>query len=440
MNVDYKNKVISVDEAIQMVKSNDYIVTGLGAAAGDSFLNELHRVADRVEDVIISTCLPMKDYPCLMDPAYKHSFIHEGWFYTASMRKAHKNGATSFIPNNLHFAATKRLYHKRVNIYVGAASMPDKHGYISLSLSNTYEVQVMEQADITILEINPNYPRTFGDHVVHVSSIDYLIETNYEVPELPDVPSSEKDTLIGNFVASYINDGDCIQLGIGGVPNAIAKALHGKKDLGIHTEMLTTGAMELYKSGVVTGQKKQVNRGKMVCTFVMGTKELYDFVDDNPGIEIMAGRLANDPYVIARNDNMVSVNTTLEVDLTGQCASESLGTMQFSGSGGQGDTAIGAQNSRNGRSFICLYSTAMVKNPETGEREEISKIVPFLKPGAAVSLSRNDVDYVVTEYGVAHLRGTSIRERVELLIGIAHPKFRDELREKAYELGIIYKR
>ncbi len=315
--------------------------------------------------------------------------------------------------------------------------MPDKHGYVSLSTSNTYEVQMIEQADLVILEINPNYPRTFGDVNIPVSRVHHFIQSDYPCPALPYVEPNEKDRVIGAYIADLINDGDCIQLGIGGMPNAVAEALHGKKDLGVHTEMLTTGMMDLYKSGAVNGSKKQTHKGKMVCTFIMGSKDLYTFADDNPGVEVLAGSYVNDPYIIAQNDNMVSINSTIEIDLTGQCASESLGSTQFSGTGGQTDTAIGAQNSKNGRSFICLYSTANVKNPETGEREEKSKIVPQLMQGAAVSLSRNDVDYVVTEYGVVRLRGTNLKERVELLISIAHPKFRDELRSRALEIGLL---
>ena len=438
--MNYQDKLITVQQAVDLVKSNDYIVTGLGCSTADAFFNHLHTAAGRLKDVLISTCLPMRDYPCFNDPVYKDSFLHDSWFYSAATRKAHKTGSTSFVPNCLHFAAHKRLAHRRPNIYVGAASMPDRHGYISLSCSNTYETHMIEAADITILEINPNYPRTFGDVNIHYSRIDHLILTEYDPPALPDVPPSVKDRVIGGLIAPYIHDGDCIQLGIGVMPNALAEALMDKKDLGIHTEMLTTNMMKLYMAGAVTGRRKQIQKGKMVCTFIMGSKELYEFAHDNPGVEVMAGSYVNDPYVIAQNDNMVSINSTMEVDLTGQCASESLGSVQFSGTGGQADTAVGAQNSKNGRSFICLYSTAMVKNPQTGEREEVSKIVPQLKPGAAVTLSRNDVDYIVTEYGVAWLRGTSIRERVDLLIGIAHPKFRDELRRQALDIGIISQR
>ena len=438
--IDYKEKLITVQQAVGMVQSEDYIVTGLGASCADAFFNQLHTAADRLRDVTISTCLPMRDYPCFNDPKYKQSFLHDAWFYSPPTRRAHKHGATSFVPNCLHFAGTKRLFHKKPRIYIGAAAMPDAHGNISLSCSNTYEMQMIEAADIVILEINPNYPRVFGDHFLRVDEVDHLIQVDYDIPTLPYVEPNERDEKIGALVAPLIHDGDCLQLGIGGMPNAIADALLDKKDLGIHTEMLTTNMMKLFHAGAISGRKKQTHKGKMVCTFVMGSKELYEFANDNPSVEILAGSYVNDPYVIGENDNMVSINSTIEIDLTGQCASESIGSVQFSGTGGQSDTAIGAQNSKGGRSFICLYSTAVITDKATGEKKEISKIVPQLNLGAAVTLSRNDVDNVVTEYGVVSLRGTSIRERVELLISIAHPKFRDELRRQAYETGIVHKR
>ena len=438
--VDYTSKIITVEEALKLVKSNDQIVTGLGSSEGKAFLKQLHTIADRVENVTVNNCLPMDTYEFFTNPAYVKSFGVDGWFYGPTMRKAHKNGNISFIPNNLHFAATKRLAHIHPNIYVGNGTYPDEHGYISLSLGNTYEKAAIEAADIVIIECNRNCPRTFGDVELHVNDVNYIIETDYAIPEIPDAEPNEKDLAIGKYIAEYIKDGDCIQLGIGGIPNAVAKSLYGKKDLGIHTEMLTSEMVKLAKAGVITGKCKQTHKGKMVATFAMGTREMYDYMDNNPSIAIFNGGYVNDPYNIAKNDNQVSINTTLEVDVTGQCCSESLGSVQFSGTGGQSDTAIGAQMSKNGRSFIALYSTAMVKNPVTGEREEVSKIVCQLKAGAAVSLSRNDIDYLVTEYGVVHLKGTTIRERVEKIISIAHPKFREELTQEAIKLGIIYPR
>lgn len=434
----YKDKLITVEEALSKINSGDVIVTGLASAEPKLLVQNLHTIADRVKDIVVTTCLPMEMGEYFINPKYRDSFKMDGWFYTAAMRKAKDNGTVSFIPNHLHLAAVKRLKHKPVNIYMGTSSLPDKHGYVSLSLSNVYEKKMVEQADLVIIEVNPNFPRTFGDLEVHISDIDYIIEADYDVPELLDTEPNERDLAIGKLIAERINDGDCIQLGIGGIPNAVAASLMDKKNLGIHTEMFTSGMMKLVKAGVVNGKNKNIYKGKHVAAFALGTKELYEFINDNPSVMIMDGNWTNDPYVIGQNDNQVSINTTIEVDLTGQCASESIGHVQFSGTGGQADTAIGAQRAKNGRSFIALYSTAMVKNKETGEREEISKIVPMLKPGAAVSLSRNDVDMVVTEYGVAELRGTSISERVERLIAISHPKFKGELMEEARKMGIIF--
>jgi acyl-CoA hydrolase len=434
-----QEKYISVEQALSFVKSGDYIFTGLGAAEAGAFMGQLHPIAHRVRDVTFTNCLPM--HPSrIYDPEYIDSFNVEGWFYAPQLRGAHGQGNMSYIPNHLHLCAPKRLAHVRPNLYVGAASLPDKHGYISLSLSNTYEKRMIEAADLVILEVNPNMPYTLGDVQLHVSEVDYLIAADYKVPVLPDTPFSEKDAVIGRLIAEMVPDGACLQLGIGGIPNAVTAALESKNDLGIHTEMLTSGMVRLAKMGVITGRCKQAEKGKMVTTFALGTQELYDYIDYNPSVAIMDGGWTNDPYGIARNDNQVSINTTLEVDLTGQCASESIGSRQYSGTGGQADTAIGAQMSKNGKSIIALYSTAMVRDPETGEKREVSKIVPQLTPGAAVTLHRSDVDRVVTEYGVAELRGTTLRERVARLIEIAHPAFREQLWEQAVEVGIIGRR
>lgn len=431
-------KRITASEAVKLVKSNDDIVVASAANEPQLFMNHLHEVADMVKNVTVTNCLPVTNAPFFVDGAYQKSFQLDGWFYTGVLRKAHEHGNISFIPNHLHFAGKKRLFHKPPRIFVTVATPPDKHGYLSLSLSNIYEKEMLQAADMVIVEINPNFPRTFGEMEFHISMVDYLIEANYQAPIIPYQAPNEKDQIIGQLIADKIHDGDSIQLGIGGIPNAVANALKGKKDLGIHTEMFTTGMMELIQAGAVTGKKKTLHPGKHVCCFAYGTKELYDFLDDNPSVMILNGSYVNDPAIMGLNDNQVSINSTLEVDLTGQCASESIGPVQFSGTGGQSDTAVGAQNAKNGRSFISLYSTAMVKNPVTGEREEVSKIVTTLKPGAAVSLSRNDVDYVVTEYGIVSLRGTNIKERAKLLISIAHPKFRNQLFEEAKQVGFIH--
>ena len=434
--MDYTSKFISLEQALSMVKSNDYIVTGLGAAEAGAFMGALHTIAPRVRNVTLTDCLPL--HPAEFRGArYRDSFRVDSWFYSGVERQARKEGGSvSFIPNHLRQAGVRWLAHRIPNLDVGAATRPDKHGYISLSCSNIYEKRMLEAADLVILEVNPNMPFTLGDLQVPVSDVDYMVRVDYPVPELISPPLGDRDRAIGKFIADMVPDASCIQLGIGSIPNAVAEALKTKNDLGLHTEMLTTGMMELARLGVLTGKYKQAERGKLVAAFAVGTRELYDFIDLNPGVAIMDGNWVNDPYVISRNDNQVSINTALEVDLTGQCASESLGSRQFSGTGGQAETAMGAQRSRGGKSIIALYSTAMVKGTD-GVRREVSKIVPQLMAGAAVSLSRNDVDRVVTEYGVAELRGTSLRERVEQLVAIAHPRFRDELRIQARACGII---
>ncbi|MDI9511507.1 MAG: acetyl-CoA hydrolase/transferase C-terminal domain-containing protein [Bacillota bacterium] len=434
--MDYKKKLITVEEALKLVKSGDHIFSGMMAAEARLFLSKLHELPADIKDVKVTNCLPMLDAKYFTEKEYADRFTIESWFFSGALRKAFANGNIHYIPNHLHLAAHDRLTHTRPDIYVGVVTPPDKNGFMSLSLSNVYEKRMLQAAKMVILEINPNFPRTHGDVEVHVDDVDYLIETDYPVPELPDGELTEKDIIIGNLIAERINDGDCLQLGIGGIPNAVAAALVNKKDLGVHTEMLTTGFMKLYKAGAITGKYKKTHPGKMVAAFALGTRELYDFIDDNPAVEIRDGKYVNDPHNIGLNDNQVSINSTIEIDLTGQCCSEAIGTRQFSGTGGQVDTAVGAQNSKGGRSFIALYSTAMVRNKETGEREEVSKIVPVLKPGAPVTLSRNDVDYVVTEYGVVRLTGTTITERVERLISIAHPKFREQLMKDAIKYGL----
>lgn len=431
-------KYITAEEAVKLVKSNDHIVIGMTAAEPQSFIKVLHTVADQVSNVTVSNCLPIQEAEFFTNPIYKDSFRVAGWFYTNTLRKYHHNGNISFIPNHLHLAGKKRFEHMKPNVFAMAASMPDEKGFISLSIQNVYERDAIDVADIVIIETNPNFPRTFGDNQVHISEVDYIIEADYPVPAITNPEPNEKDMKIGKLIAEHIVDGATIQLGIGGIPNAVASFLKDKKDLGIHTEMFTSGMMDLIKAGVVTGKHKNFMTGKHVTAFAYGSKELYDFLDNNKDVYFMRGVVANDPHIVGKNDNQISINTTLEIDLMGQCNSESIGPVQFSGTGGQSDTAVGAQNAKNGKSFIALYSTAMVRNKETGEREEISKIVPTLKPGAAVTLSRNDVDYVVTEYGCVSLRGTSLAERVELLISIAHPKYREWLKEEARKLEWLF--
>jgi len=426
----YKSKAKSIFEALDLIHSRDFIITALGSSEPIALLKELHKIKEKgIKGCDLTNCLPMGNYEFIKNSEYADSIFVNGWFYTPIMRGGHPNGNISFVPQHLHTALTKRLYARdgRRLVLLASCSPMDRHGNLSLSLGCTYERDIIDEGAFVIVEVNPNLPRTFGDTTVHISEIDAIVEVDYDVPALPEATITDKDKKIGEYIAELVENGSTIQLGIGGIPNAVADALKVKKHLGIHTEMFTDGMVELMKCGAVDNSLKTVYQHKAVATFALGSKKLYDFLDDNTSVVFKKGKWTNDPYVVGKNYKMVSINTTLEVDLFGQCASESIGPSQFSGTGGQSDTAVGAQNCLEGKSFIALYSTAQIKN-EAGERVTKSKIVPMLKHGSIVSLSRNDVDYVVTEYGVAWLRGRSIRERIERLINIAHPDFRDELR------------
>jgi acyl-CoA hydrolase len=434
----YKSKVKSMSEVLGMIKSDDFIITALGAGEPIEILHQLHKIRENgVKGCILTNCLSMGDYEFIKNPEYRDTLLVDGWFFSPALRKYHKNGNVSHMPQHLDSALTKRLFatDNRRKVLLASASSMDSHGNLSLSVGTTYEKQLINAGALVIVEVNPYMPRTFGDTILNVSQVDAIVEVSHEVPAIPYVPFTEKDAIIGQYIAELVEDGATIQLGIGGIPNAVAEGLKGKKHLGIHTEMFTDGMVDLIECGAVDNSMKTLYRGKSVATFALGTKKLYDFLDDNPSVEFRNGEWTNNPYVIGQNYKMTSINTTLEVDLVGQCASESIGTVQFSGTGGQADTAVGAQLAPGGKSIIALYSTANVKNAQ-GEKETISRIVPILKPGSIVSLSRNDVDYVVTEYGVAWIRGRAIRERVERLVNIAHPDFREQILFDAKKNGI----
>lgn len=443
INEIYKSKVMSIEEALLKIKSNDFIVCGLAASEPRELLKNIHTIGDNgVKGVTLSNTLPLYNYEFITSDKYKDVIMNDSWFYSGAQRKAQHSsqGNVSYQPNHLSLSLTKRLYamkDRRKVLFVVCSPM-DKHGNVSLSLSNTYEMQLLTECEdaVIIAEVNENYPRTFGDNQVHISRFEAIVETDYEVPVLPNMPINEKDEKIGKFIADLVEDDSTIQLGIGGIPNAVAIALKDKKNLGIHTEMFTDGMIDLIEAGAVNNSKKSIHRNKCICTFALGTKRLYDFVNDNPAVEFLQGKYTNSPYVVGQNHKMVSINTTLEVDLTGQCCSETIGYKQFSSTGGQADTAIGAQLCKEGKSFIALYSTVDTKDKD-GNIKTISKIVPMLKEGATVSLSRNDVHFVVTEYGVADLRGVSVMERVERLIAIAHPDFREELKEQAKAMAYL---
>jgi len=429
----YESKKKTIPQAWELVRSGDSVMTALGAAEPIEMLKSAHTIAaNGVKGVDITNCLPMYEYDFIMQPN-EDVIFNSAWFFSGSQRKSARAGAQhiSYVPQHLHGAGMRRMYAMQQDgrriVLMASCSPMDEHGFLSLSLSCTYERLLVDNGAVVIVEVNAQMPRTFGDVSLHISEVDALVETDYAPAALPHVPSNENDEKIAAYVAERIEDGSTIQLGIGGIPNALAAGLKGKKHLGIHTEMLTDNMVDLVMCGAVDNSQKTLYRHKTIGTFAMGTKKLYDFINNNPSVMLKNGYWVNDPAVIGQNYKMQSINTALEVDLFGQVASESIGPMQFSGSGGQVDTAVGAQRTKGGHSFICLYSTAMVKD-KNGEREVISKIAPMLKQGSVVTLSRNDVDYVVTEYGIVNLRGRSLKERAERLISIAHPDFRDELK------------
>ena len=338
------------------------------------------------------------------------------------------------MPNNLHAAGyEKALAEKEAGnflVFWGAVTpMQEKSGYFNLGISNVYEHDVIEMADMVVLEVNPHVPHMHGETQVHINQVDLITEYENPLPTIPIPQPSEVEEQIAGHIAGLVNDGACLQIGIGGIPNAVAKLLKTKNDLGIHTEMFTESMIELFNEGVITNLKKNFWPGKIVCTFAMGSQDMYDWIDDNPGVLVLKGRYVNDPYVIAQNDNMVSINTAISVDMTGQVCSESLGSVQYSGTGGQLDTHRGAIMSKGGTGIIALRSTA--------KKGTVSTITPALAQGSIISVPRHDIDTVVTEYGVAKLRGRTVSARANALINIAHPDFREELRAEARKLGHI---
>ncbi|MAT40963.1 MAG: 4-hydroxybutyrate--acetyl-CoA CoA transferase [Anaerolineaceae bacterium] len=429
----YAEKLITIPEAVAMVKSNMRIGTAIAASEPTGLLTELANQKERLFDVHTWVCLPMRAYEYAMNPEMAEHFFVDNWFYGVNDRKVHSQGRMSYIPNNLHRAATDKLYASggKLDVFWGTATPPDERGFMSLSLSLVVEKELLKAADLVVLEINENLPWTLGDTQVHISEVDYVVENHIPLFELPSEPSSEVELKIGEYVASLIEDGSTLQLGIGGIPNAITSSLVDRKELGIHTEMFNDGMVDLYEAGAVTNSKKSIYKGKMVGAFALGSKKLYDFLNNNIGVELLQGRVTNDPYVIGQNYKMISVNTALQVDVMGQVCSQSIGYRHFSGTGGQLDTHRGAQLSEGGRGIIALRSTA--------KKGQISTIVPILSAGSEVTVPSQCVDTVVTEYGIAELRGRSLRERAAALIKITHPDFRDQLWEEVEKLGIVPK-
>lgn len=425
----YRSKLISVEEALSMVNTGDEIVASFCATEPMALLGGLHTIKDRVENVSIWTSLTLKEYDFFASPDMKGHFETNAWFLGPGTRKGYHTGLVSYQPAHLHSAFKRKADISVPRIFWGSCSSIDQHGYVHSSLSMLYEKFFATRAEIVIFEVNKNMPLVYGDSEFFIDDIDYFIEVDREIPQVPSIDITSVEATIGGYVASLVNDGDTIQLGIGGIPNAVTNAFMDKRELGMHTEMLSSSVVDLVEAGVITGSRKSLHRGKTVCTFIYGDKRLYDFVDKNTSVSIMQGEYVNSPSVVAKNDNMVAINTAIEVDLTGQICSENIGYRSYSGTGGQNDMSVGAVHARNGRSIICL--------PSTAKNGSISTINPSPTPGSVVTLSRNDVDYIITEYGIAPIKGRTIRQRVENIIGIAHPDFRGELRKTALKNNLI---
>lgn len=427
----YKSKVVSAQEAVSHIKSGDRVVAGHASGSPEVLLKALMTNRDGCRNVEIVHMVSMGASEYCM-PEMEGHFVHNSLFAGATSRKAIHDGRAIFTVS--HFSQIPRLFIERilpVDVTLCMVSQPDEHGFCSFGVSVDYTKPAAESSKLVIAEVTPNMPRTLGDAFIHISDIDCIVECDSRPIILQPPRLTENDRKIGEYIAELIRDGDTLQLGIGSVPDAILEFLKHKKDLGIHTEMFSDGVVDLVEAGVITCARKNFHPGKMVATFFMGTEKLYKFVHNNPMVQMFPVNITNNPAIIAQNDNMVSVNSTLQMDLTGQAASESIGYKQFSATGGQADFVRGASWSRGGRSILAFHSTA------SGGR--ISRIVSHLDEGAVVTTTRSDIHYVVTEYGIADLRGKSVPERARALIHITHPDFKGDLKKeflRIYNRGI----
>ena len=414
----YKEHLFTPEQAVQQIKSGQRVVVAHACGEPSIILDALVANAAQYENVEIIHMVAMgKAAYC--QPQYDKNFHHNAFFLGGSTRAAAAEGRVDFTP--VYFSEIPSLLREdlRPNVTLLQCSPPDAHGYVSLGVSVDYTKPAAEASDLVIAQVNQNMPRTLGDSFLHVTQIGCLVEADTPVIELapPKIGDVERD--IGENVASLVRDGDTLQLGIGAIPDAVLLFLKEKNDLGIHTEMFSDGVVELVEAGVITNKAKTLHRGQSVATFLMGTRRLYDYVSDNPAVAMYPVDYVNDPYVIGQNDNLVSINSCVQVDIMGQVVSTSAGLRQISGVGGQVDFVRGANLSKGGRAIMAM--------PSTTGKGKISKIVPFLDQGSAVTTTRNEVNYVITEYGIAKLKGKSLRQRAEALIRIAHPDFRDEL-------------
>lgn len=431
----YPKKFPSENEIFSNIKKGDKIFIGTGCGEPQYLVSALVKFVEKHPKAALDAELmqvwtlgvaPWKD------DRFDYNIRHNSFFIGDDTRDTVNAGLADYTP--IFLSRVPKLLKDRtieIDVAMFQASMPDKNGYLSLGISVDITKAAIESAGINIAQINPRMPRVHGDTFIHIKDINFALYKEQELIEyIPKAPGYISQR-IGKYVARIIEDGDTIQLGYGSLPNAILANIGDKKGIGVHTELLTDSMIDLIEKGVIDNSRKSIDRGKTVASFCMGSTKTYDYIDDNPGIEFREISYTNNPLVIAQIDNMTAINAALQIDLTGQSTSESIGSRFYSGIGGHADFMRGANLSKNGKTILVLESTA--------KNETVSRIVPFLDSGAGVTLNRGDINYIVTEYGTAYLHGRNIRERAMDIISIAHPKFRGELIEKAKKLNLIYK-
>ena len=424
---EYRQKLCSPQEAAAIVKSGDHLCFPIFAGEPTLFVRALAARKHELDGVVVNQQHHLcPDY--FTEDSVPHIKVN-AWFTSHVSRQAVQKGWADFVPNTFHEVPRLLQEYWPIDVAGTVVSPMDEHGFFTCALSVAYTMAAVKKAKKVVVQVNPQAPRTHGNCHIHVSDVDCIIECDEPLVEQQPLGITAVEEAIGGHIAELIDDGSTLQLGFGGIPDTVSRALRGKKDLGIHTELLTDGMVDLMLCGAVNNSRKTLHPDKTLATFALGTRRLYEFMNDNPMIEMHPVDYINDPAVIGRNDKMVSINATIEVDLLGQCCSESFGHLQWSGTGGQSDFVRGANVSRGGKSFITTASTA--------KHGTVSCIVPTLALGASVTTSKNDVDHVVTEFGVAKLRGQTARQRALNLIAIAHPDFRAELTEAARRMNRI---
>lgn len=422
----YEERRCTAEQAVQDIQSNNRVFLTGNCSVPTSLLNALLCCA--VHNIEVIQVLTLGDDKYVQPEMHEQIHVNT-MFISDNVRKAVHEGRADYTP--IFLSEVPKLFRTEMSLDIALihVSPPDEHGFCSFGVEVGVTKTAAEVAKIVIAEVNPQMPRTLGDSFIHVSKLSHIVEVDRPLPEIKVGAPSSVQRAIALNVATLIEDGSTIQTGIGGIPDAVLQYLGDARNLGIHTELFSDGVIDLVERGVINNEAKTFHPGKMIAGFVLGTKRLYDFIHDNPIVELHPTEYVNDPFLIAHNDRMVAINSAIEVDLTGQVCADSIGHKFYSGPGGQVDFVRGAARSKGGKPIIAL--------PSTAKDDAISRIVPMLQPGAGVVTSRNDVHYVVTEYGVAYLHGKTIRERTQALINIAHPKFREELSCKAHELGYL---